>query len=187
MRKSLSPSVSDDELRLKRLRFQALMALSDSKPDLTKDESTLLQQLTEWSPRLLDGEALIDFYADGLLRPLLTAGHTSEAWDLLPQIEAALVTSTGEKHAARVRQVSSLMARQVRLAAASQTPLDSVEDTNAVFSRFVLNLWQVDGTRGLWQLVRGIDGSLPLVLALEGPAALTDIARTAYEHGDSWA
>jgi hypothetical protein len=64
--------------------------------------------------------------------------------------------------------------------------LDSVDDTNAIFSRFVLNLWQVDSERGLWQLVRGIDGSLPLVLALEGPGALTDLAHTAIEQGDSW-
>ncbi len=185
LRSRLSPQMSDDELRLKRLRLQALLDLSQGQP-ARKEEIALVQELSAWAPRLLEGDALIDFYADGLLRPLLAAGHTEAAYALLPAIQAALSTSTGDKHATRVRQVAALLARQVRLAAASDAPLDADAESQSVFGRFVADLWEADGARGIWQIVHGIDGSLPLVLALEGPGTVVGIARFAHEQGDDW-
>lgn len=187
MRSRLSPSMSDDELRIKRLRLAALLAIGERTPTIEREEEQLLAELREWGPRLLEGEALIDFYADGLLRPLLTAGRTVEAWALLPPIQSALVTSVGEKHTARVRQVAALLARQVRLAAASEASLDDSEENQGVIARFVTDLWEADAARGLWQTVHGMNGSLALVQALEGPATIAAIARIAHEQGDSWA
>lgn len=192
VRSRFSSSLSDDDLRLKRLRLQALLALDHGSVDLNSEERALLDELELWAPQLLDGEALIDFYADGLLRPLLTAGRTHAAWALLPQIQVALATSTGEKHATRVRQVASLLARQVRLAAVGAPMLDVredmvQEDTQAVFGHFLNDLWTADANRGLWQVVYGINGSLPLVHALEGPATVVAIANAAYAQGGEWA
>ena len=192
LRSRFIPTLSDDELRLKRLRLQALLRLDNNSADLSIDEQALLDDLRQWSPQLLEGEALIDFYADGLLRPLLAAGRTRAAWSLLPQIQAALATSTGEKHTTRVRQVASLLARQVRLAAVA-TPLQDggdeslQEDTQAVFGHFLNDLWTADANRGLWQVVHGINGSLPLVHALEGPATIVAIADAAHTQGGQWA
>ena len=186
MRNRFTPSMSDDELRIKRLRLAALLALGGRTPEVEREEASLLAELTEWGARLLEGEALIDFYADGLLRPLLTAGRTREAWALLPRIQAALVTSTGEKHTARVRQVAALLARQVRLAAATDSPLDDSEETQNVIARFVIDLWEADAARGLWQTVHGMNGSLPLVLALEGPGTVAAIAHIAHAQGEGW-
>jgi hypothetical protein len=186
LRQRFSPSMGDDELRLKRLRLQALLQMPAGSPAGEQDETALLGELTEWAPRLLEGEALIDFYADGLLRPLLTAGRNREAWALLPAVQEALSTSTGEKHAARARQVSSLLARQVRLLATRNEPLDADSESMSVYARFVADLWQADSARGLWQLVHGINGSLPLVLALEGPGTVQAIARVASENGEEW-
>jgi hypothetical protein len=186
MRSRLNPSMSDDELRLKRLRLQALLMMNTAGP--TPDESRLLQELVQWGPRLLDGEALVDHMADGLLRPLLAAGRTREAWALLPALQGALITSSGEKHATRVRQVSALLARQVRLAAATtDVPPDGVEEDAAVYATFLAELWSANAARGLWQTVHGLNGSLPLVLALEGPPTIAAIARVAHERGPEWA
>ena len=40
--------------------------------------------------------------------------------------------------------------------------------------------------RGIWQTVHGIEGTLPLILALSGPQSLAEIARVAKEEGGSW-
>lgn len=187
LRKSISPSLTDDELRLKRLRLQALLLLDPQSPELIKQEEELIQTLCEWGPRLLEGETLIDLYADGLLRPLLTAGRTREAWALLPQIKAALVGSTGEKHTSRLRQISALLSRQVRLSSAnSARPDEEYEEIHAIFANFVADIWAEDANRGLWQIVHGINGALPLVLALDGAGAVAAIAQTAAENGSAW-
>ncbi len=192
LRSRFNPSLSDDELRLKRLRLQALLVLDNGKPELSSDERALLEELQVWAPQLLEGEALIDFYADGLLRPLLTAGRTRAAWALLPQIQQALAMSTGEKHATRVRQVAALLARQVRLASVGSAQLDTVnvdvqEDTQSVFGHFLNDLWTADANRGLMQVVYGINGSLPLVHALDGPVTVVAIANAAHTQGGNWA
>jgi hypothetical protein len=103
-----------------------------------------------------------------------------------------LASSTGEKHATRVRQVASLLARQVRLAAVDapfmqEQPETLQEDTLTVFGHFLNELWTADANRGLWQVVYGINGSLPLVHALEGPATVVAIANAAYTQGGEWA
>jgi len=187
MRKSIRPTLTDDELRLKRLRLQALLLLDPQSPELLKQEEELILTLREWGPRLLEGETLVDLYADGLLRPLLTAGRTRDAWALLPEIKAALISSTGEKHTSRLRQISALLSRQVRLAnATANRPDEEFEETCAIFANFVADIWAEDANRGLWQIVHGINGALPLVLALDGAGAVAAIAKTAAENGTEW-
>ena len=139
--------------------------------------------MKEWAPRLLEGEALISFYADGLLRPLLSAGRTQQAWSLLPQIRTALTSNTGSKHAARVAEICVLLARQMRLEStnrtATNTTATSTNDSRNLLAQFVIDLWQTDAAKGEWQAVHSVEGSLPLLLALEGAQALVTIARRA--------
>ena len=93
--------------------------------------------------------------------------------------------------------MAALLARQVRLAAVG-APLTDIrdqrdlrdeteqEDTLAVFGHFLNDLWTADANRGLWQVVYGINGSLPLVHALEGPATVVNIAHAAHNQGSDW-
>ena len=39
------------------------------------------------------------------------------------------------------------------------------------------SIWQNDAGRGLWQAIHGIEGALPLLLALEGPQAVAQLAQ----------
>ena len=52
------------------------------------------------------------------------------------------------------------------------------------FERFARLL--ADARRGAWQAVHGLEGSLPLILALEGPATVVSLARTVYERPWLW-
>ncbi|MEZ4614235.1 MAG: hypothetical protein R2867_01795 [Caldilineaceae bacterium] len=68
-----------------------------------REINPLLRTVRRAAPRLLEGEALIHFYVDGLLRPLLEARLTQQAWDLLPDLRQALLSTSGNKHADRAR------------------------------------------------------------------------------------
>ncbi len=152
--------------------------------DPAKEIPALLRTLRRAAPRLLEGEALIHFYTDGLLRPLLRAGFQQEAWALLPDVRSALVATSGNKHTVRVREITNLLAEE--LAQRETIPAivgairsgDSVAQDEAlgVVEGFLRDLWRESATRGTWQVVHSIEGALPLVLTLEGPAALVAIA-----------
>ncbi len=51
----------------------------------------------------------------------------------------------------------------------------------------MLNLWQADAEKGVWQAVHSVEGTLPLLLHLAGPDALVELARGAAAAGDGWA
>ena len=38
-------------------------------------------------------------------------------------------------------------------------------------------IWQHDAGRGVWQTIHAIEGTLPLLLALDGPQAVTQLAQ----------
>ena len=57
----------------------------------------------------------------------------------------------------------------------------------AAVEPFLVDLWQKNAGRGLWQTVHGIHGSLSLVLLREGPQAVEAIAAYAVEAGGGWA
>lgn len=167
---------TDDTLRNEALRLRALLhpdgiRLSSEPSAVT----SLLAKLQDWGQQLLEGEALITFYVDSLFRPLLEAGLISQVLKLLPDVAQALLTSSGEKHANRVKTLSTLLAEQ-------SLPLTLNTDATGVKAQladFLQTLWQNDARRSLWQAVHGIEGSFPLLIALEGPQAVVAIAQTA--------
>ena len=53
-------------------------------------------------------------------------------------------------------------------------------------AQFLVDVWNADVQRGLWQTIHGIEGTLPLILALDGPQSLVDIALLAKDEGGSW-
>ena len=191
--------VTDDQLRDDRLRFRALLA---KDPVWTKEIQQLYDQLRQWTPRLLEGESLISFYVDGLMQPLLNAGLVEQALALLPQVVSeALINSAGEKHSVHVRRVASLLASLPGIGAAdaatppagngngagsSQSIPIPTPDAVHRLREFLLLLWQADAAKSVWQIVHGVEGSLPLVAALEGPQAVVAIAQAAADDGGLW-
>lgn len=187
MRRTFQNRMTDDELGDNRLRFQALLR---QEQGWGRELQTLYDQLCQWAPLLLDGEALISFYLDGMLRPLLAADRYEQVWALLPQIREALAVSGGDKHTMQVQRVATLLAEQAAPLVAS-TPAGNGASpdplqAHAHLARFLIELWQADTEKGLWQTIHGIEGSLPLLLALEGPEALLVVAHTAADEGGRW-
>ncbi len=196
--------LDDDELRNSRLRLQALLQLEsqsatdhpaagsplvepngvNSAPtnltarEQAKEVQELLRSLRRAAPSLLEGEALIHFYIDGLLRPLLAAGRQAQAWELLPALQQALATSSGSKHATRVAEVANLLAAELNTAGA---PPQVGSKTPQLIETFLHDLWQENARRGIWQTVHGIEGTLALLLAREGAPSLVAIARGAIQ------
>ena len=162
--------LDDDGLRNQSLRLQALLQRNSNNREMQK----LFTELSAWAPRLLDGEALINFYGQGLLQPLLVAGKYKPVWDLLPKIHTALGKLNGHKHAVRVTEITTLLAQQL----APSAPLHDDPGVSPILEDFLVKLWQASAQRGIWQCVHSIEGSLPLLLALEGPQALVTIAHT---------
>jgi hypothetical protein len=191
-------TVSDDELRDNRLRFQALLLLDNR---WRRELQALFDQLRQWAPRLLDGEAIIAFYVDGLLRPLMSAGHADRALNLLPQVAAILSASSGDKHAVHVQRIATLLADHV---AAMRLPPFGGPTPSALngdgaaapalpgsqqrvwLDQFLVALWQADAQKGIWQMVHGVEGSLPLLYALEGADAVVTVAQAAANDGGLW-
>ena len=170
--------VDDDQLRDNRLRFRALLC---SGGEWTKELQTLYDELCVWTPKLLDGETLITFYVDGLLRPLLAAERSELIWPILPQLRAALSAASGDKHTTQVQRVATALT-----GALTAAPTGDDSAARHALTNLVADLWDADVQKGLWQTIHGIEGCLPLLLALEGPQALVQVARTVAAEGDSW-
>lgn len=167
---------TDDTLRNEALRLRALLhpdgAQLSSEP---RAVTNLLTKLQSWGQQLLEGEALISFYLDSLFRPLLEAGLISQVLRLLPDVSQALLTSTGEKHTSRVKTLCILLAEQ----ALPMALISDATDAKSRMADFLQTLWKNDARRSLWQTVHGIEGSFPLLLALEGAGAVVAIAQIA--------
>lgn len=201
LRRTFNNRPTDDELRDNRLRFQALL---QAQPEWDKEHQALYDQLCQWAPRLLEGEALVSFYIDGLLRPLLLHGQPEQVWSLLDDVRAALGTGSGEKHTRQVQRVAAVLAEHAvpqEIAAVypvdlggqngdgdGALPPDATDpaQAHAALTRFVLDLWQDDVPKGLWQTIHGIEGTLGLVMALDGPASLVLVAQMAAREGPQW-
>lgn len=191
--------VGDDELRNSSLRFQALLQLDQQQARTTGDQKpttpaaterakaiqSYFRKLQKWAPVLLEGEALIHFYVDDFLQPLLAAHLPKRAWELLPQVIEALLTISGNKHAARVAEIANLLMQQLA-ATSTLDPQDGSDDAALVAEEtasqppvesFLTNLWESSARRSTWQTVHSIEGTLPLLLATEGPDTLVAIAQ----------
>jgi hypothetical protein len=56
----------------------------------------------------------------------------------------------------------------------------------AAVEQFIVAVWQHDSQRGLWQTVHGIEGVLPLLIALDGAEAVVTLARGVEQAGARW-
>ncbi len=181
-------SMDDDALRLSALRLRALLQQTEATQANSRERQTLLQALSTWAPRLLEGEALVNFYLDTLIRPLFLAGQQTPALALLPDLLRVLQTTNGSKHAAQVTAASSLLAHQLRLAAVEPLAMPEGERVLAQpAEQFLTELWRADAQRSIWQIVHGLDGSIPLLLALEGPAGIAALAQAIHQKQVLWA
>ena len=195
LRRLVRPGWTDDKLRDNRVRLRALLQRDDT---WTSELQDLYTQLCRWAPVLLDGEALISFYVDGMLKPLLKAERTEQIVALLPQIEEGLEGSVGDKHAVHVekaaKMLTGLLAEQsgqddtvngegeVVVQDAAAAPAQNVD----ALREFLVTLWADDARRGIWQTVHGVEGSLPLLYEMEGAQALAAIAESAANEGGLW-
>jgi hypothetical protein len=186
LRSRFSRKVTDDELHDDGLRLRALL----QQDRIGSDElNRLVERLNSWAPRLLEGEARVSFLVDTMLKPLLRSGRTRLALALLPTIQAALRTGTGEKHAARVASVATALAEEFgrpadepvdltdAIPAASPTIAPVEPATRGALEQFMRGIWQHDAGRGVWQTIHGVEGTLPLLLALDGPQAVAQLAQ----------
>jgi hypothetical protein len=188
--------LDDDELRNLGLRLRALLQRERTGAN---EIQRLVNQLASAAPQLLEGEALVSYLLDDLLRPLLAAGRLKLALSVLPLLAAALRSGTGEKHAARVGNAANVLVAE--LATAQPERLDPSRDSAAgnggasatlppeastAIEQFLTTLWRSNQERGLWQTVHGIHGSLALVQLLEGPQSVETIAVYVAEAGGDW-
>lgn len=201
MRTLWGEQLDDDTLRNSSLRFQALLQAHYQSNRTTETQQavserakairTLFTRLQRWAPRLLEGEALIQFYVNNLLQPLLTAQLYPQIWALLPQVREALVTTSGNKHATRVAEVTQRFLQPWRMATIAATQADDAEqpanpsqsvtaaDLRTNIESFLIRLWESNVPRGAWQTVHSLEGSLALLLVMEGASALVTIAQRA--------
>ncbi len=185
----MRPGWTDDQLRDNRIRLSALLA---SENAWTQELQILFDELCQWAPMLLEGETLIAFYLDGMLPPLLAAGYNDKVLYLLPALRDALASSAGDKHELHVHKAAKLLAQMVDHGEADVGASDSATDgassveSNAALNNFLEALWADDASKGLWQTVHAVEGSMPLLFALEGPQALVAIAESAANEGSLW-
>lgn len=191
MRGVFGRKLDDDSLHNAGVRLRAMLQRERTLP---ADVQRQVQLLLTWAPRLLEGEALVNFLLDEMLKPLLGARRIRLALSLLPALQAALRSGSGEKHAMRVATVAKALAAEMTaeqlevgdVATNGHRLLAIAQEDRAALGRFVEGIWQDDMQRGIWQTVHGIDGTLPLVLVLEGPGAVAEIANAAAQLGQQW-
>ena len=180
-------SLNDDDLRGAGLRLRAI--LQQDAPD-ARTQATLKQQvatLLTWAPRLLDGEALVNFLVDNLLEPLLRSGRTQLALSVLPVVQGSLRSRSGEKHAARLTSLSQLLVNELGAEFAQASGAGNGNSgVRAAVEQFIIAVWQHDSQRGLWQTVHGIEGVLPLLIALDGAETIVTLARSVEQAGARW-
>jgi len=180
--------LTDDDLRNNGLRLRALLQQDVQPPKAVQQQVGLL--LT-WAPRLLDGEALVNFLTDNVLTPLLEAGRVQQALATLPLFQQAVMAGSGEKHASRLANLARLLVAELTpaLQESSNTGVNGHGDPAAIraaLEDFLIGVWQADSQRGLWQMVHGIEGTLPLLIALDGPEAIVALARGVEQAGARW-
>ncbi|HQY91643.1 hypothetical protein [Caldilinea sp.] len=184
-------SLNDDDLRGDGLRLRALLLQeipsARNQAILKREVDTLLA----WAPRLLDGEALVNFMVDNLLAPLLVSGRAQLALSVLPALQNTLRARSGEKHAARLNNLSHLLVNELgaefkQETATSPNGQTALATVRSAVEQFIVAIWQADSQRGLWQTVHGIAGVLPLLIALDGPEAVVTLARGVKQAGARW-
>lgn len=175
MRQRFRDRVTDDELRDDRLRLRAWLQLGESGTEV----DALVAKMRSWAPQLLEGDGLVTFLIEALLEPLLDGNRLDLVWELLPDLSNLMVAVHGERHAMHMRHVAELFVLHLG-------PAQVDAEVGARLHDFVTGIWTQDSRAGIWQLVHGIDGTLPLILALEGPGAAIEIATAVVDEAESW-
>jgi hypothetical protein len=180
--------LTDDDLRNNGLRLRAMLQQDAQPPKAVQQQVSLL--LT-WAPRLLDGEALVNFLTDNVLAPLLAVGRVQQALTTLPLFQQAVMAGSGEKHASRLSSLARLLVAELTPALQEQGTAGTngygdAASIRAALESFLTGVWQADSQRGLWQTVHGIEGTLPLLIALDGPGAVVALARGVEQAGARW-
>jgi hypothetical protein len=180
IRKNMEKLVDEEDLREDRVRLQAALQGGKSPDaDGVADAEALFEKIRTWAPKLLDGEALVGYHLHTLTF-LLNLGQVGMVWRLLPDVADALVGVGGNKHAVRADELAHLLAPLTRIQGPDQPQADRF------VRQFVGKLWEANADGGIWQAVYGVGGSLPLILALDGPESLTAIAHFTAQHGGDW-
>ena len=194
--------LDDDQLRDDALRLRALLQISQ-QPNATANPlpkelagnlpplRTLFERLCVGAPKVLEGEALVNFCIEDLLQPLLAARAYKQVWQVMPLMLAALIESSGDKHAVNINKASTLLVPLITqtglpLNFSDQKQVRQSDSPNQSLTNFILALWQAAISKGIWQTVHSIEGTLPLMLAIEGPDAVVNLARAALKEGDRW-
>lgn len=181
---SAANPLTDPETPPNRASSSAEIAGDDTEA-LAPEAEALVSQLIQWAPQLLEGEALVNFCVDGLLIPLLGHGKLRHAWGLLPLLGRALRSLHGSKHAHQVNEVLRPFANHLRQANGQSAPEQS-SAMRKLLADFMLNLWKENARKGIWQAVYGVDGSLYMLLTLEGAEAVMAVADAAANDGALW-
>jgi hypothetical protein len=162
-----------------------LRALLQQDPPQSREIQQQIGLLTQWAPKLLAGEALASFLTDNLLVPLLESGRIRQALPVLSGLQQATATSSGEKYAARLSYWAGLLVAKVE-PTQTEGAKGEVEAVRRELERWMGAIWQADSQRGLWQTVHGIEGLLPLLIGLEGPQAVVQLAHSVVQIGPQW-
>lgn len=178
---------NDDDLRNQGLRLRALLQQDALPPKSVQQQ---INALLTWASRLLDGETLFNFLTENLLMPLLAAGRVEQALSVLPLYPRAVGGGSGEKHASRLANLSRLLVTELAASLQASTA-DTANGGNpsgirSALEAFLLEVWQADSQRSLWHTVHGIEGTLPLLIALDGPEAVVALAKGIAQSGRQW-
>ena len=178
--KNMQKFADEEDLREDRIRLEAaLLGVGGAEGESVMVADDLFERVRTWAPKLLDGEALVTYYAR-LLDALLRTGQLGMVWRLLPDVVDGLVGVGGNKHAVRANELALMLAPLLLVEGPDRPQADKALRT------FVDTLWQGNAKLGIWQAVYGIGGILPLVLALDGAERVAAIARFTAENGGGW-
>lgn len=158
---------------------------TDVDDELPQHIDQIVRDLSGWAAYLLNGEALVSFYLNSLLYPLLRVGKTRYAWGLLPYFKDALLNLQSNKMASRIDQVCRPYAAQIS-ANLDLDPEGQGKSMEIHFNKFLGELWRESAKRGIWPTVYAIEGSLPSLIKLRGPEPIIEIAQATVEQGELW-
>lgn len=100
---------------------------------------------------------------------------------MLPLYQRAMGGGGGEKHASRLANLSRLLASELatflQAPRAGEVNSGDPSTVRSALEAFLLGVWQADSQRSLWHTVHGVEGTLPLLIALDGPEAVVALAK----------
>lgn len=191
LRRLFGAEPGEEHLREEALRMHAALLQAEGG----EEQAALhLSHVRRWAPRLLEGKALALFYAENVLEPLLAAWHDRVLWAFLPDLRRALGGIAGREFPTRVEDVCVKLVERLKMRTRPDpedegTPADSSsrsQEEEAYLGEFLVQLWEQSISRGIWQTVYAVGGSLHLLIALAGSDSVEAVARFVAMEGSSW-